>query len=64
MVGRWFDINEFTSRINVGTPSFSWLVINDPVLTVWVALNIAKIFPPSIRLRVLKAYDSFNYAGV
>jgi len=39
-------------------------VITDHVLTFWVALNIPKLYPPSIRLPVLKAFDSVKDTGV
>jgi hypothetical protein len=48
------DINEFTGRINVSTRGRREEVITDTVVTTYVALNIAKVSPPLIRLPLLK----------
>jgi len=41
-----FDINEFTSGTKVATQGFNGLVINDPAVTVLIALNIEKLVSP------------------
>ena len=50
--------------INLLTYGCRVQVTTDAVVTVWVAFNLAKLCPSPIRLPLLKAYDSFKYAGV
>ena len=46
--------------------TYSWLqrTSENRPCSVWVALNIAKLFPSPISLPALKANDLFDYASV